>query len=258
LKSSIQRTIEGPGPLKYAFVRNGLRFFTRCYVRVRTEGGKHLPDEPYLICFSHPGWLDPILIVGFMPEKRMIFIFGPREEDMLLGAKNRLIRWARLGVPFKPSKQDLLETTRRAVAVLKAGHCLAVAGEGRLSDREGAILPLQDGAAFLALRARVPAVPVAVIGTRWLRFGKTMRLRIGRPVWPAGRRADRAGVNAVTDELQAALEKLLEGVDEEPPPGPIGRWLTDVFNERPWLEERQAAGAAGGDPVSARPPNGAL
>ena len=48
---------------------------------------------------------------------------------------------------------------------------LAIAGEGRLSDREGAIVPLQEGAAFFALRARVPIVPLAIIGTRWLHSG---------------------------------------------------------------------------------------
>ncbi|CAN5263316.1 hypothetical protein BH24CHL7_BH24CHL7_13400 [soil metagenome] len=222
-------------------MRLGLRFFASCYLRVRVDGADLLPDEPYLICFSHPSWLDPVLVVGFWPDRRWVFIFGPREDDMLVGGRNLLIRWARLGVPFRPSKDDLLDTTRRAVSVFRDGHLLAVAGEGRLSDRDGAIVPLQDGPAFFALRGQVPIVPLAVIGTQWVWFGKRITLRIGAPVGTRGRRADRATVAAVTRETQAALEGLLVGVEPDPPPGRVGRWLSEVFNERPWLLQDEAA-----------------
>ena len=157
---------------------------------------------------------------------------------MGVGGRNRIIRWSRMSVAFKPSKRDLLETTRRAVSVLRAGHVLAVAGEGRLSDAEGSIVPLEEGPAYLALRAQVPIVPLAIIGTRWLRFGKRITLCFGPALPTAGRRASRAGVGELTRELSEAMLRLLEGVVGEPPPGPFGRWLTDVFNERPWLEER--------------------
>jgi 1-acyl-sn-glycerol-3-phosphate acyltransferase len=123
------------------------------------------------------------------------------------------------------------------VRVLDAGHVLAIAGEGRLSDREGAIVPLQDGSAFFALRARAPILPVAVIGTRWLRFGKRVTIRVGAPLSTQGLRANREGVIDLTEQLQAATEALLVGVVDEPPPGPFGRWLTEVFAERPWITD---------------------
>jgi len=228
-----------PGRLKYNFIRYGLRFLVGCYLRVRVEGAQLLPaDRPYLICFSHPNWVDPMIVVGHWPDKRWVYVFGPRERDMREGWRNKLIVWGRLSVPFRPSKADLLETTRRAVGVMKKGNLLALAGEGRLSDREGAIVPLQDGAAFFALRAGVPIVPVAIIGTRWLRFGKRVIMRIGEAVPTDGMRADRETVAQVTAVLQAALEKLLVGVADEGPPGPFGRWMTETFNERPWLNDK--------------------
>lgn len=210
----------------------------RCYLRVRVTGTERIPvNTPYLLCFSHPNWVDPFLLVAFFPDDPPVLIFGPKEEDMAAGWRNRVIGWSRIAVPFKPSKSDLLDTTRRAMAVLNRGHVLAIAGEGRLSDREGAIAPLQDGAAFLALRARVPVVPLAIIGTRWLHFGKRVILRVGDPIAAEGLRPDRAGVAELTERIQAAMETLLTGVEEDPPPGPFGRWVTDLFNERPWLNE---------------------
>ncbi len=159
---------------------------------------------------------------------------------MATGFRNALISWSHMSVPFRPSKTDLIDTTRRATSVLKAGYVLALAGEGRLSDREGEIVPLEDGAAFFALRAGVPVVPMVIIGTRWLRFGKTITMRVGPAVEPRGRRPDREGVASLTAELQAAMESLLVGVKDEPPPGPFGRWLTDLLADRPWLNEQVA------------------
>lgn len=228
-----------PGLLRHAFLHFGIRFFVGCYLRVRHQGFENLPDPPYLVNFSHPNWVDPFLMASHWPWRHTVFIFGPKEEDMGSGWRNALIRWSHMAVPFRPSKTDLLDTTRRATGVLKAGYVLALAGEGRLSDRDGAIVPLQDGAAFFALRAGVPIVPLAIIGSRWLRFGKTITMRAGPVVELAGRRPDREGVVSVTAELQTAMERLLEGVREEPPPGPFGRWMTDVLSERPWLLDEQ-------------------
>lgn len=219
-----------------------IRFFVGSYLRVRHEGFEALPQPPYLLVFSHPNWVDPFLLASHWPRRHTLFIFGPKEEDMGTGWRNRLIRWSQMAVPFKPSKSDLIDTTKRATSVLRAGYVLAIAGEGRLSDDEGAIVPLQDGAAFFALRAGVPIVPMAIVGTRWLRFGKSVTMRVGPVVATAGRRPDRVAVSALTRELTSAFERLLEGVKPDRPPGRFGRWLTDVFNERPWLlEEAQKA-----------------
>ena len=224
--------------IKRAYIRFCLRLWVSSYLRVRVTGLEHVPrDRPYLLNFSHPNWVDPFLVVGFWPNRPWTYIFGPKEERMKAGWRNRLIAWTEIAVPFKPSKSDLLDTTRRAMTVLRRGDVLAIAGEGRLSDREGAIVPLEDGAAFLALRAGVPIVPMAIIGTRWLHFRKQVTLKAGAPLLPDGLRPNRAGVVELTARLQQRMEELLEGVREDPPPGPLGRWVTDVFNERPWLNE---------------------
>lgn len=237
---SLQPQVSPPGPLKRSFIRYGSRFFASLILRVRCEGFEHIPaDAPYLVNFNHPSWVDPFLLVAWWPRRHQMFIFGPKEMDMRVGRRNRLITWSHMAVPFKPSKSDLIDTTRRATAVLKAGYVLIIAGEGRLSDREGEMVPLQEGAAFLALRARVPIVPVAVIGTRWVRFGKRVTLRVGAPIHVGQRAANREGMAAVSAVLTEEMNRILVGAEEEPPPGRIGRWLTDLFADRPWLREQQ-------------------
>ena len=159
---------------------------------------------------------------------------------MRVGLRNRVIGWVGTAVPFRPGKDDLLTSTRRAIAVLRAGHVLAIAPEGTVGVREDVVLPLNEGAAYFAIRAGVPIVPVAINGTRWLRFGKTMRVRVGEPIPTDGRRADRQTVRELTERLHGELQSIVRGYTDTAVPGPFGRWLTEAFNERPWLEEASA------------------
>jgi 1-acyl-sn-glycerol-3-phosphate acyltransferase len=239
-----------PGRLRYQAVRLALKAVTSAYVRTSVSGAEHIPPAgPYIICFNHPSWLDPVFIAAYWPDReRLLYVFGPRERDMRVGVRNRLITWTRRGVPFKPGAQDVIDVTRRAVAVLGTGACLAIAGEGRLSDREGAILPLETGLAHFARLAGAPIVPTAIVGTRWISFGSRVSIRIGRPVHPAGFAAGKLGARAMTAAVETEFTGLLAGVEEREPPGWLGRTISEAFNERPWLNE-PADEAAGRDSI---------
>jgi 1-acyl-sn-glycerol-3-phosphate acyltransferase len=219
-------------------VRLVLKAVTKCYVRTRVEGASHLPAAgPYIICFNHPSWLDPVFLAAHWPDRqRRLLIFGPREQDMSRGVRNALIRWTRRGVPFKPAAQDVVDVTRRAVAVLRTGACLAIAGEGRLSDHEGRILPLETGLAHFARLAGAPIVPTAVVGTRWIHLGSRVTITIGEPVWANEFPRGKTGARQMTDVVQDRLESLLTGVEEREPPGWLGRTISEAFNDRPWLD----------------------
>ena len=139
----------GPGPGRYHLVRLFQKGVTAAYVRTSVSGAERLPGSgPYIVCFNHPSWLDPVFFAAWWPDReRKLYVFGPREQDMSQGFRNRLITWTGRGVPFKPEAQDVIDVTRRAVAVLRTGACLIIAGEGRLSEHEGEILPLETGLA---------------------------------------------------------------------------------------------------------------
>lgn len=229
----------GPGPLRYHTVRLVLKGLVSAYARVSVHGADRLPAAgPYIICFNHPSWLDPIVLAASWPDReRLLYVFGPREQDMGTGVRNHIITWTRRAVPFKPRAQDVIDTTRRAVAVLGTGACLAIAGEGRLSDLEGVVRPLETGLAHFAMIAHAPIVPTAIIGTRWVHYGCRVTVHIGEPVDPAAFGRGKVAARAMTDLVQARLQAMLAGVVERDPPGWFGRTLSEAFNERPWLDE---------------------
>ena len=228
--------------IRYYVARVVVSIMTRAWLRFDVEGRDRLPTGPAIYAFNHLSWVDPFVLMSTLPLKPRLSFFGPKEEDMRAGGRNRLMLWTGSAIPYKPGKNDLLEATRRVTAVIGKGGVLAIAGEGRIGALEDRLLPLNDGAAYFALRSHVPLVPIAINGTSWLRFGARVRVRIGEPIATEGR-PDRAAVDALTAELATRLGGMLGDAPRPNRTGRIASWMTDRFNE--WPEgSRDAALAA--------------
>lgn len=224
--------------IRYGIARLAASIIVRVLFRVRIEGREHLPAGPALVCFSHQNWIDPFILLAVMPWRPRLYFFGPKEEDMTVGGRNRLMAWTGTPVPYKPGKSDLLDATRRVKAIFDAGGVLAIAGEGTIHAGEGELLPLNEGAAFFAIRSGVPIVPVALNGTSWLAFGRRIRVRIGEPIATSGR-PTREAVGAITERTWVTLHGLCEGYPDPTPPSAGSPWarFTELFNE--WPEGRR-------------------
>ena len=238
-----------PGPpispwrrtVRYWVSRIVVAGLTRGYLRVRLDGRERLPHGPAIYCFNHMSWADPFVLMAVLPFRPRLWFFGPKEEDLRFGGRNRVMYWTGSAIPYKPAKNDLLEATRRVGAVIAAGGVVAIAGEGRIHPRESQLLPLSDGAAFFALRSGVPLVPMSISGTSWLRFGGRVLVRVGEPIEVSGR-ANRGAVTELTARLTVALKALIADASDVPEPGRFGRWVTERFND--WPEGSRAAAQA--------------
>lgn len=230
--------------VRYYASRLAVAAITRAWLRLRVEGRDALPDGPAVYCFNHLNWSDPFILMAVLPLRPRLSFFGPREEDMAAGGRNRVMGWTGAAIPYKPGKNDLLEATRRVGARLDAGGVVAISGEGRIHVGERELLPFNDGAAYFALRSGVPLVPIAINGSSWLRFGGRIRIRIGPPLVAHGR-PTRPAIETLTAAVHHAIATMVEDAPDPGMPARPGRWLTDIFND--WPEgSREAALAASG------------
>ena len=173
-------------PFRLLLMHAVTKIGTGLYLRVRLEGRENLPPAPYVACFNHLSWADPFVLAAALPTRPRYWFFGPKEDDMMVGFRNRLMRWSATPVPYRTDKRDLVDAVRRVKMLLDAGGTLMVAGEGRIHVGERVVPPLNEGAAFFALRNGVPLVPIAINGTGWLGFGRRVRVKVGAPIDTTG------------------------------------------------------------------------
>jgi 1-acyl-sn-glycerol-3-phosphate acyltransferase len=167
---------------RYRAVRAFVAFAARLFSTVRCEGTERLPAGSSVLCFSHQNWADPFYIFAAIPMHPRLYFFGPKQEEMRRGFRNRWMRWGGVVIPYRPGQRGLVAATARVDSLLAGSATVAIAGEGQIHLGERNLLPLHDGPAYLSLRAGVPLVPVAINGTSWLGFRRVVRVRVGIPI----------------------------------------------------------------------------
>ncbi len=138
---------------------------------LRLTGARELPGGPAVVVANHPSATDPIFLAVALPER--ILFLGAAEY-----LSWPLVGWVMRAYGCIPLRRGAVDShaIREALDALASGRRLAVFPEGRITPKPG---PGRRGAALIASRARVPMVPVALIGT-------------GR-VFPLGARLPRPG-----------------------------------------------------------------
>jgi 1-acyl-sn-glycerol-3-phosphate acyltransferase len=225
---------------RHRFSRTVSTLVMKTWFRITVVNPERFSRGPALYCFNHLSWMDTLLLIAMFPKQPRLYMYGPKQVDIRSGGKNRFMWWTGIPVPFSPNKDDLRTSVRRAQAVFDSGGVLAISGEGRIHVHEGELFPFEEGAAYLALRAGVPIIPVAISGTSWARFRGRVLLRLGEPI-PTGERPTREAVARYTAWTWHAIRAMLDRDRDLPPPGPIGRWFTDWLND--WGPGGRAAAA---------------
>lgn len=221
---------------------------TRTWFRIEVTGVERLGQGPAVYCFNHLGWMDPLVLATALPKVPRLYFYGPKEADLRKGGRNRFMRWFGVCVPFSPLKDDLLTSVRWVQAVFDTGGVLAISGEGSIHIHEGDLLPFQEGVAYLALRAGVPIVPIAITGTSWAHFRGRVRVRIGEPIQTSGR-PTRQAIAHYTARTWHAVRALIDGDRNLPMPSRLGRWVTDLFNDWGPGGREAASALRGPDPA---------
>jgi 1-acyl-sn-glycerol-3-phosphate acyltransferase len=166
-------------------------------------------SKPHVYAVTHASALDiPVLYVYLPFQFRILF-------------KKELLSYPVIGWHLKRSGQVCIDQQnpsrsvaqiRSALKSLKAGMPLVIFPEGGRTP-DGEIKPFMAGAFFLAIKAQVDIVPVALVGTYELLPMNTyhikcrpLEMRVGQPISTTGYKT--RDVEAVAAKVQKAVEEL--------------------------------------------------
>jgi 1-acyl-sn-glycerol-3-phosphate acyltransferase len=185
--------------------------------RVRITGRENLPASGgYVLAPSHRSMMD-IPFLAYVTPKRVRFMGKVSVFKIpVIGAAFSALG----GFPVQRDGTDR-KAVRDSIDILKGGEPLVIYPEGTRQHGR-AIQPLQPGAAYLAIRAGVPIVPVGIAGseeifrshgTKIPRFGR-VGIVVGEPIYPPARTGG-AVKRETVDELTNVLAKHLQEVFDE-------------------------------------------
>jgi 1-acyl-sn-glycerol-3-phosphate acyltransferase len=181
-------------------------------VRVSVDGlGKIRPDSSYVIVSNHLSLMDTPLVLATLPlQFRFLAKVGLFKVPFI---GYHLSRAGHIPIPRGDARGSLKAMAETARLIRERGISALVFPEGGRSP--GELREFKEGAAYIAIKAGVPAVPVAIQGTRAVlpmgslavRPGR-VSLRIGDPIPTAGLTLkDR---EALTRQLRQRILELLE------------------------------------------------
>ncbi len=161
-----------------------IRWLFKIGGRVRITGVENIPRrQPYVVAINHISLFDPPLVLTLWPE--MLEAAGASDvfDRPLQGDLLRIYGV----IPVHRGEYDrvLIDTM---LAVLRSGRPLMIAPEGGRSHDIG-LRRAKPGVGYILDEARVPVLPVGVVGTTddWLKRAlhlqrPSLEMRVGKPL----------------------------------------------------------------------------
>ncbi len=175
----------------YAFARLCARILIAVVARVHVHGAEHLRHAPpFILATNHLTSWDPPLIFAVVPRGVHITVLAADKWRKVLPI---LVVFNLMGAIWVKRGEVDRAALRRCVDALHSGNCIGMSPEGTRS-RTGGLQQGRSGVAYLARKANVPILPVAVWGVEQNRAEFTApapsrRARLRRPGDSTGRGA---------------------------------------------------------------------
>ncbi|MDR3321249.1 MAG: 1-acyl-sn-glycerol-3-phosphate acyltransferase [Synergistaceae bacterium] len=204
----------------YSFARFILKLYFFIYHRMRVRGLDRLEeflvshDGPVVLAANHESYLDPPAIgVAFSGRLRFVAWDGLFKVPLLSSLISALG-----AVPVsQENKNSAAGLLRQVIGFIEDGFSVLIFPEGMRSP-DGALLPFEGGAAFVASKTNTPIVPVWMEGT-WEAMSVHVTIprphgitvTFGDPILPGElpeKLSEKERRGALLDALRSSLENM--------------------------------------------------
>ena len=192
---------DGTGNTQHRMARVWSRFLLWVsFIHVRVEGLENLdPKGTYVLVGNHGSYMDIPALIATLPLQFRFFAKSSLYRIPFLGTHLR--RAGHLPVDRSNARNSLKSMTEGARIISQKHMSVLLFPEGGRSA--AGLREFKEGAAYIAIKAGVPVLPIGIMGMRrllpmgsgHLRSGN-VTVRVGRPIPTEGLKlADRAALN---------------------------------------------------------------
>ncbi|MDQ2900002.1 MAG: 1-acyl-sn-glycerol-3-phosphate acyltransferase [Acidobacteriota bacterium] len=181
-------------------------------IRAESEGvGRLDPARGYVLAANHCSYMDTPLVLATIPLEFRFFAKKGLFLIPLMGT--HLYRAGHIPVVRDNPRASIKSMAEGARLIRERGISVLLFPEG--GRNEGELREFKEGAAYVAIKAGVPIVPMGIVGTRevlpihdWLVRPGTVRLVVGEPIPTAGLTVQDRG--DLTGRLREAIAALID------------------------------------------------
>ena len=186
-------------------------------VKVRVEGLQHVPGQgPYVFMSNHQGSYDIFALLGHLPFQ---FKWLAKKEISSIP----ILGWAMKATGYifidRQATRETVKAMKNAAEKIHEGMSVVIFPEGSRSP-DGSVQPFKKGGFTLAIKSKVPIIPVAIIGSREIiQKGKlsvypgSISIRIDRPVETKG--STMKDREALMDQIHGIILKNFRFISEK-------------------------------------------
>lgn len=169
-----------PKPIRYLLGYLVL-FLGTFLTKINIKGTENIPKKgPFVVVCNHFSRLDPPFVI-YAIKKPINFLMA---SDQTVEAE---IMWAPWLYGFIPTNRQNIapSTIKRSMKALMDGEIVGIFPEGNAHEQH--LRKAKNGAAYLAMTAQVPILPMSIVGMdnvwdKWFKGVKpNLRIRIGQP-----------------------------------------------------------------------------
>jgi 1-acyl-sn-glycerol-3-phosphate acyltransferase len=132
-------------------------------VRVTVKGLEKIDlQRSYVICSNHLSYMDTPVVLSSIPTQFRFLAKKGLFQIPFLGT--HLKQAGHIPVPREDPRAAIRTMNDAAQAIRERSISMLIFPEGGRSD--GTLRQFKDGAAYIAIKAQVPLLPVALVGTR--------------------------------------------------------------------------------------------
>ena len=189
----------------------------------KVEGLENLPkNKPFILAANHASYYDALLLhVIVIPKLNRQVHALSNSRYWKIFPSGLIVEWGKCIPVYVGKEKDIKkneQSLKKALECLKKGNIIQIFPEGTRSY-DGKIKKGHSGVARLALKAKVPVIPVGIIdsdkvmpkGKFFPRFARC-EVKIGKPMYLKryyGKKPDEKNLEEVTGKVMNEIAKLI-------------------------------------------------